>query len=247
MKFIKFLLCFFIITSLFSLTVFGENKFDDDKWIEKSLPLSISEENDEVYILTNKVTGEEITDVYETVNGITRKLSVEEALEKLNSIPVSELDKEYENSNSNYDIETDEVGYVKNYFELTSGPNKVIGNPRKISQDVKGPAIIEVSQGQEFTFSESFSSNVTYAMKAEIALSAGIEWSKSATRSISVTHQVPSGKMGHVAFKPYYYEIKGNYITEIPGVTVSSKKISARTPITLYNGLCDGLEYVVLN
>lgn len=83
----------------------------------------------------NTSTGEEITDIYETVNGITKKLNAEEALDRLNNIKISELN---ENLNDN-NIETYEAGYVENHFEITSGPNKVTGNAQKISYDVKGP------------------------------------------------------------------------------------------------------------
>lgn len=243
MKFIKFLFCLSATTLLFSSITFGKTKISNNEWIEKSLPLTISEETNKEYILVNTITGEEITDVYETINGITKKLNAEEALDKLNKIQTSELN---ENLNNNNNIENYEAGYTESYFEKTNGPNKVTGNPEKISYDVKGPASIQISQGQQVTFNESFSSDVTYSMKATIRLGAGIQWSKSATRSVSVTHQVPSGRIGYVSFKPYYYEVKGNYITKVPGTIISSKKVTARTPITLSNGICDGLEYVVL-
>lgn len=244
MKFIKFLFCFFIINLLFSLIIFGETRKDDNnKWIEQPLSFIVSKKNGETYILKNIITGEKITDVYETVNGIRKKLNVEEALDRLNKTQKLELN---ENLNKNNNIKNYDIGYVENYFKVTSGPNKINGNPEKISYDVKGPASIEISKRQEVTFSESFSSNVTYSMKQALRLGAGIKWVKSATRAVSIIHQIPSGEIGCVVFEPYYYEVIGDYITEVTGIILNSKQVSARTPITLSKGVCDGLEYVLL-
>ena len=65
-------------------TVKSENNIN--KWIEK--PLNDDEKENCEYILLNTVTGEEVTDVYESENGVIKKLNVKEALTKFNNYDI---------------------------------------------------------------------------------------------------------------------------------------------------------------
>ena len=57
------------------------------------------------------------------------------------------------------------------------------------------------------------------------------------------THKVPAGKIGYVAFKPYYREVTGTVNGMIVGTPIT-EKIVARSPIKV-GQICDGLEYLV--
>lgn len=230
----------FTIISLFCLPVLGETITNNDEWIRK--PLTISEEGSYYspdYILINTITGEEIGDVYETHNGIPVRLTAEEALDRLNNIP--KVEDSINEDKSFY-------SFFDDVFEKTSGPKKVIGNEEKLSQDVNGGklgASIGVAQSYEKTIKEDFSIDV--GIKKEIIrANSGIEWSRSLTKNVTATHNVEPYRTAYVAFKPYYNEIQGDLIIyEIPdGGVVSVQKITARTPIKLSTGVCDGLEYL---
>ena len=177
-------------------------------------------------ILLNRATDEKVYEVYETVNGERVKLNIDEALEKFNL---------------NEDIE---VKSSRAMFGVSS-VKKVTGAARKISQDVSGGSLgATISIGNSTTVSESFTvGGTTETIKSLVRANSGFTWSKSLTRSVTTTHKVPAGKIGYVAFKPYYREVTGTVNGMIVGTPIT-EKIVARSPIKV-GQICDGLEYLV--
>ncbi len=176
-------------------------------------------------ILLNRITNEKVYEVYETINGESVKLNIDEALKKFNL---------------NEDIN---VKSSRAIFGVSS-VKKVTGSARKISQDVSGGKLgATISIGTSTTVSESFTvGGTTEAIKSLVRANSGFTWSKSLTRSVTTTHKVPAGKVGYVAFKPYYREVRGTVNGMIVGTPIT-EKIVARSPIKV-GTVCDGLEYL---
>ncbi|WP_219694198.1 hypothetical protein, partial [Clostridioides difficile] len=164
-------------------------------------------------ILLNKTTNEKVSEVYENVNGKLVKLSINEALEKFNL---------------NEEIITKSP---KSIFGVSS-VKKITGSARKISQDVSGGKQgATISIGNSTTVTESFTvGGTTEAIKAAVRANAGFTWSKSLTRSVTTTHKVPAGKIGYVAFKPYYKEVRGTVNGILAGTSIT-QKIVAKSPL----------------
>lgn len=100
-------------------------------------------------------------------------------------------------------------------------------------------------EDQSAAISESFTvGGTTEAIKGAVRANADVTWSKNLTRSIKTTHHAKPGKIGYVAFKPYFSEVKGRAVYMIVGTSVEDN-ITARTPKKTAFGLCDGLEYLV--
>ncbi|HIT88137.1 MAG TPA: hypothetical protein IAB62_10655 [Candidatus Coprocola pullicola] len=177
-------------------------------------------------ILLNTATNEKVYEVYEIINGQKVKLSIDEALKKFHL------------------NETIDVKSPRAIFSVSS-VKKVTGNAQKLSQDVSGGELgASISIGNSITISESFTvGGTTEAIKSAVRTNAGFTWSKSLTRSVTTRHNVPAGKIGYVAFKPYYYEVRGTVNGVIVGTPIT-EKIVARSPIKIGN-ICDGLEYLV--
>lgn len=176
-------------------------------------------------ILLNKTTNEKVSEVYETVDGKSIKLDINEALKKFN------LNEEII------------IKSPKSIFGVSS-VTKITGTARKISQDVSGGKQgATISIGNSTTVTESFTvGGTTEVIKAAVRANAGFTWSKSLARSVTTTHKVPAGKIGYVAFKPYYKEVKGTVNGIIAGTPIT-QKIVAKSPIKVGN-VCDGLEYL---
>ncbi|MBT2156997.1 hypothetical protein KK425_19625 [Clostridioides difficile] len=174
-------------------------------------------------ILLNKTTNEKVSEVYENVNGKLVKLSINEALEKFNL---------------NEEIITKSPKSILEYQVL-----KITGSARKISQDVSGGKQgATISIGNSTTVTESFTvGGTTEAIKAAVRANAGFTWSKSLTRSVTTTHKVPAGKIGYVAFKPYYKEVRGTVNGILAGTSITQN--SSKSPLKA-GKVCDGLEYL---
>ncbi len=179
------------------------------------------------YVLINNVTGEKAVDFSETRNGQNVKISLDEALNLLNS------------------EEDISVKSPKAIFGVSS-VKKVTGSARKISQDVKGGSGgATISIGNTITVTESWSvGGTTEAIRSIVRANSGFSWTKSVSRSVTTTHKVPARKTGYVAFKPYYKEVRGTVNGVVVGTHVT-QKIVAKSPIKL-GKICDGLEYLVI-
>lgn len=179
------------------------------------------------YVLINSITGEKAIDFSKTVNGQNVRISLDEALTLLN-------------------YEEDLIVKTTRSIFGVSSVKKVTGSARKISQDVSGGSKgATISVGRSTTITESWSvGGTTEAIRNFVRANAGFSWTKSATRSITTTHKVPAKRIGYVAFKPYYREVRGT-INGVIGGTPVTQKIVARSPMKA-GSICDGLEYLVL-
>lgn len=193
--------------------------YEEENWV-KYFDEEIGEE-----VLLNVVTREKAFDFYEIRDGKPVKLSIDEALEKIN------MEKEIE------------VRSSKSIFSVSS-VKQITGSPQKLSQDVSGGQEgATISVGNSVTLSESFTvGGTTEAIKSLVRANAGVTWSKSLARSITTTHRVPAGRIAYVAFEPYYNEVKGTVNGVVVGTPVI-EKIVARTPVKI-GKICDGLEYL---
>lgn len=206
----------------------------------------ISKQMSNSYIILDKSTGEQITDVKETVNGVARSLSADEALEKLN-----QSFDETEGVTPPKEMDEKNTRATEYFFRRTSGPTQYTGASLKMSPDVEARyanTIISTSQ----TWSSSVNVIFGVTLQAErdaITANSGLQasWAKSATAKITVGHTVPKGKIGYVGFKPYKYRVKGT-LTAInaQGNVTSSKSIESTSPKKLASGFCDGLSHVVI-
>ncbi|HEH6783570.1 TPA: hypothetical protein SHV50_003578 [Clostridioides difficile] len=206
-------------TGLETEYTYNNESKQQEEWI-KSFDTETGKE-----ILLNKITNEKVSEVYETIAGKLIKLNINEALEKFN------LNEETITKSP------------KSIFGVSS-VKKITGSARKISQDVSGgKSGATISIGNSTTVSESFSvGGTTEAIKAVVRANSGFTWSRSLTRSVTTTHKVPAGKIGYVAFKPYFKEVRGTVNGVVAGTPIT-QKIVAQSPIKAGN-VCDGLEYL---
>ncbi len=211
----------------------------------------ISNQKDIDYVILNKQTGEEITNVSEVIGGVARPLSAAEALTKLNN--TFNLDDEINISNTqDTQIEQNEQSQVQPrieyHFSRTSGPTLYTASPIKLSRDVEArynPVQISIGSTYQKSVSATFSVSSQYEKNAITAGSTmGATWEKSATASVTTTHTVPKGKVGAVYLKPYKYNLKGNLTTMHSSGATTTKSVTSTSPKKILNGICDGLEYL---
>lgn len=214
-----------------------------NEWSQKDLSneVRVNSPNIPEYILVNNVTGQEISDVYTTRNGIPVKLTPEEALNILNNTPKSKIKENINKDITNY-------AFSEEIFKKVNSPTKILGETIKLSHDVHGGSLgasIEISQENLANIKEYFSIT-RISKKSAIRYDSNIEWSKSLNIGIFATHNIQPNKVGYVAFKPYYNEVEGVLTTyEIPsGAIMGIENVTARTPINNGYGLCDGIEYI---
>ncbi|GAA0234510.1 hypothetical protein [Metaclostridioides mangenotii] len=197
-----------------------------EEWIK-----SIDDVTGEEFLL-NEVTNEKVYDVFETQDGETVKLSIDEALLKFTqSVPINE--------------EPTIQPRIESFFKKTSS-KQITGSAKKLTQDVAGGskgATISVSNSA--TISETFSISLDATMKKKVRAGAGFSWNTSLSRSVTTTHRVPAKKIGYVAFKPYYNQVTGKLTTMLHSGESTTKTVTANSPKRLSTGVCDGLEYLV--
>lgn len=188
---------------------------------------SLDNETGQEFLL-NESTNEKVYDVYATIDGESVKLSIDEALKQFNL-------------NENVNVRSSRL------FSLSS-VTKVTGAARKLTHDVAGGpkgASISIGTAITTTVTENFTlGGSTEGIKSEVRAGAGVTWSKSLTRSLTTTHNVPANRIGYVAFKPYYNQISGTYNGLMLGIPIT-EKVTAISPIKI-GKICDGLEYLVL-
>lgn len=196
------------------------------------------------YIILDTKTNTHIRNVHETENGVTRKLSAYEALDRFNNVEHAE-ETLSENTSSN-EIKNPEVRATQE-FQKIGATKKVTGSARSISHDVDGGskgASISLSKGITTTVGNTFSVSTSIEKKA-IQRAADFTWNVSASRSLTTIHNVSPNKIGRVKFKPYYNRVSGKMHTVLAsGVISSSKNAHGDSPRKISTGLCDGLEYL---
>lgn len=199
------------------------------------------DENNKVY-LQNTETNESIYAAVEVKDGIQRPVDLEEYVIVLNNAEY--VDTEAVLSNE-YTYEIQSLSHT--YYSYTQkSKSKVNGTPKKVTQDIKGPA--SVSHGTSTSISESFSASVSLGVnqKSAIRQGASFTWntSSSSSTSFGVTFPVPSGKTGYVQFTPYLNRTTGElWATITNGTTITKSKISnitAHSPIKV-GSTADGL------
>lgn len=104
-----------------------------------------------------------------------------------------------------------------------------------------------------FSFSESFGINASAAdAKSAIRASAGFTWSVSATfqSGYTIPVTIPQGKIGYVAFTPYYNYTEGTMTkltyNEYGLVGNETTHVTGQSPVTLPTGIPDGVYQVVI-
>lgn len=214
--------------------------YNKNENIEESNNYVLLTKSNEDYIILNKRDNTEITNVHETVDGVTVKLTAYEALDRLNNN--QQID---DTSINESEVEEKETKSTKT-FQRT-GTSSVTGSARDLSHDVDGGtkgASISLSKGINVGVSNTFSTSISSEQKL-IQAGAGFSWNTSATRTLVTTHNVSAGKIGRVKFKPYYKRVSGKLHTVMTsGVISATKNVYGDSPKKISTGLCDGLEYL---
>lgn len=216
--------------------------------IQEENYILISNQKSSDYVILNRETGEEITNVSEVIGGVARPLSATEALSKLNNTPNLDNESNIANKQDQQNEQSQVQPRIEYHFARTSGPTLYTGSPIKLSRDVEAKSNpVQISIGS--SYQESVSATFSVSSSSEIkAITAGstmsATWGQSATASVTTTHTVPKGKVGAVYLKPYKYNLKGNLTTMHSSGATTTKSVTSTSPKKILKNFCDGLEYL---
>lgn len=127
-----------------------------------------------------------------------------------------------------------------------------IGDPIKVSADMKGPG--SISHFNATTIEHSFGGEVglTWTMISDIQLGASFDWHKSLSSETSngYTYEVPAGRTGYIQFTPYLSVTVGGmyhvYIAPLVTNEYYVGEVWGATPKEIAGGFADGLFELVL-
>lgn len=140
------------------------------------------------------------------------------------------------------------------YFCEEETNYRINGTQVKLTPDVMAQyADVTPIVSAAFSFSESFGINAGAAdAKSAIRASAGFTWSASATfqSGYTIPVTIPQGKIGYIAFTPYYNYTEGDLTkltyNEYGLVGNETMHVTGQSPVTLPSGTPDGVYQVVI-
>lgn len=146
-----------------------------------------------------------------------------------------------------FETGTNSVGYSYVYDFRETTTHTRLGDPVKVSADMKGPGYISyfTSTSVNETFGGGLSLSLT--IKNAIKIGASFDWNASLTTrtTIGYTYSVPAGYTGYVQFTPYYNVTVGDlyYLTITPFDIIETNmgEVWGASPKELPSGLADGI------
>ena len=256
MKKQKFLASILAMTMVFSMGISANAKAAEssntDLWVVKI-------DADGNTYLENTQTHEEMIKAYRLdESGNPVEINLVEHAKTLNEttlIPTNTQEQSVVNNQldytNNYISPAVIVNPVSAYSYTETRNYRTTGSPIKVTPDVRGPT--SLSYGESKTISESFATSVSLsAEKSAIIAGASFTWEHSlqSAANFGVSYDVPAGRIGYIHFKPYFNVSVGNLTETVwVGYTIArqtTKGVFGLSPVTLGNGLADGLIEFVL-
>ncbi|MEG0823736.1 MAG: hypothetical protein RSG07_04455 [Erysipelotrichaceae bacterium] len=199
--------------------------------------------------IINTVTNEIVTNYYNSSSdGNNSSISPEQMVEILNTPEQNTNESSDFNSESisTYEVPTSysQTSFSRIWIDYVYGPSV------KVTNDVIGK--MQITSSCSRTFSSSFGASLEMSLDLRNNIIASLDgrYESSLTSTTSYTAEIPSGYIGHIAFKPVYLKSYGTATRKtysMSGYLLNTQTFEAygQTPVKLANGSLDGVYYTV--